>query len=209
MVALTFAVVAVVVVGWQLQRTPTTAVVTPEGLELMYDDGIAEGYISPHLGGYLVSFTPPSTPFIINKVKICGVTWGTGWEGTEFELQIWDKEQNALYSGDYPFDMFPSVISPAAAQSQLGKAPPWIEIAVPNIAVETDFFIHVYAGTMKGQGLHLGADDSTTNMNSDVTVAVTEEVYKTRDTWPYPKNMWFADKSKVNWMIRVTGQDSE
>lgn len=105
--------------------------------------------------------------------------------------------------------MFPHAISPTAAQSQLREGPQWIEVAVPSIEVETDFFIHVYAGIMKWQGIHLGADDSVTNKNSDITVAVAEGVYKIRETWPYPKNMWFADKSKVNWMIRVIGQGPE
>ena len=208
-VALAIAVIAAGVAGWQVQRSPTTAVVTTEGLELRYDDGTAEGYVSPHWGGYLVSFSPPATPFIINKIKVCGVTWGTGWEGTEFELQIWDKEQEVLHSASYPFTLFPSTVSPVAAQAQYDKAAPWIEVAVPDIEVETDFFIHVYAGTVKGEGIHLGSDDSLTNKHSDLTVLATEGVYKIRDTWPYPKDMWFADKSKVNWMIRVIGQAPE
>ncbi len=205
-----FTIIAVVapIIGWWTQQAPTPYVVATE-VELKYDDGIAEGYVSPHWGGYLVSFSPPFTPFVINRVKICGVTWGTGWEGTEFELQIWDDEQSIVYSASYPFELFPTVIAPAAAQQQLSKAPPWIEVTVPNIEVDTDFFIHVYAGSMKGKGIHLAADNSVTNKNSDITVAVAEGVYEIRDSWPYPSNMWFTDKSKVNWMIRVVGKRLE
>ena len=205
-VALTIVVIVTGVVAWQVQQTTTPAVVTPEGLELMYDDGIAEGYVSSHLGGYLVSFSPPSTPFHINKVKMRGVTLGTGWEGRKFELQIWDNKQKILYSTSYPFTLFPSTVAPAATQPQLRKTPPWIEVAVPSIEVETDFFIHVYAYTTKQQGVHIGADDSVKNKHSNLTAPVAEEVYEIRETWPYPKNMWFADKSKVNWMIRVVGR---
>jgi len=94
MVALAIAVVvATGVVEWQVQRNPTPAVVTTEGLELKYDDGIAEGYVSPHWGGYLVNFTPPSTPFIINKIKICGVTWGTGWKEQSLSFKFGIKSK--------------------------------------------------------------------------------------------------------------------
>jgi len=207
--AVAIAVVVTGVIGWQVKQTSPTAVVTPEGLELKYDDGIAEGYVSSHLGGYLVSFSPPATPFRVSKIKMCGVTLGTGWEGREFELQIWDEEQKVLYSASCPFTLFPLAIAPAAAQPQLRQAPPWIEVAVPDIEMKTDFYIHVYAATRKQEGVHIGADDSVKNKHSNLTASVTEGVYEIRDSWPYPRNMWFADKSKVNWMIRVIGQGPE
>ncbi|MFC1981517.1 response regulator [Chloroflexota bacterium] len=209
-VVVAFVIIAVVVgvIGWRIQQTSTTPAVLTE-VELRYDDGVPLNYISPHWGGYIVSFSPPFTPFIINKIKICGVVIGTGWEGKDFKLQIWNKEQEVLHSASYPFTLFPHGVSPIEAKMPVQEGVQWIEVEVPNIEADTDFFVHIYVGTKKWEGIHLYADDSVTNKHSDITVAVADGVYQIRDTWPYPSNMWFADKSKVNWMIRVVGRSLE
>ena len=50
----------------------------------------------------------------------------------------------------------------------------------------------------------MGADDKMNNTHSDLTI---------RDNggdsiatiWPYASSKWFGDKSRVNWMVRVSG----
>jgi hypothetical protein len=76
---------------------------------------------------------------------------------------------------------------------------------VPDIKVSDKFYVHVYTGTGRLQGIHLGADDSVVNKHSEMTVRTTEGVSVIRADWPYGAEYWFADKSKVNWMIRVIG----
>ena len=113
-----------------------------------------------------------------------------------------------LYSDKRPFTSFTHISSPIEVELHMNEGVKWVEVPIPDIEVDRDFFIHVYAGTPKWRGFHMGADDSVTNKHSDITVAVSEGVYQIRDTWPYPRNMWFADKSKVNWMIRVIGHNT-
>ena len=136
---------------------------------------------------------------------MCGMTFGSGWEDTEFEVQIWNKEQKVLYSANYPFTLLPAGVS----GWQLREAPTWVGVSVPDVEVETDFSIHLYTGTGKLEGVQLGNDDSARSGQSNLTILTPEGIFKIRDTWPYPSNMWFADKSKVNWMIRVIGRSLE
>lgn len=191
--------VAIIVVGimvWQIQ-SPSIPYAVPREVELKYDDGTAEDTVSSSRGGYLVGFSPPSIPFVVNKIRMYGEAYSS--ERTEFELQIWDQEQKALFSATYPFTLFP----PAA------KGRGWVEVLVPEIEVKTDFFIHLYTGTGRqgGQdGVQLGADNSTRNRHSSLTTLTSEGTYKIRDGWGnYMQSMWFADKNKVTWMIRVVG----
>jgi|GEM_PF-220485 len=191
--------IAIIVVGimvWQNQPASTPYAV-PREVELKYDDGTSEDTVSSSRGGYLVGFSPPSVPFVVNKIRMYGEAYSS--ERTEFDVQIWDREQNVLYSAIYPFTLFPPPT----------KGRGWVEVPVPDIEVKTDFFIHLYTGTgkMGGQdGVQLGADNSTRNKHSSLTVLTSEGTYKIRDGWGnYMQSMWFADKNKVTWMIRVVG----
>ncbi len=167
-----------------------------EEIELKYDDGVARNYISvfpPLLTGYLVDFTPPHIPFTIKKVQMHGELSGSGWEGKNFEVEIWDKDRKVLYRATLPVTLFP----------QYPKHD-WAEIEIPDIEVADKFYVHVYTGTGIGEGIHIGADDSISNEHSNVTVRE-GETDKQLDYWPYSPSVWFGDKSKVNWMIRVVG----
>ena len=194
--ALAVATLVAGVVVWRNQPASIPYAV-PREVELKYDDGTAEITASSSRGGYLVSFSPPSVPFVVNKIRMHGEAYNS--ERTEFELQIWDQEQKVLYSAIYPFTLFP----PAA------KGPGWVEVSVPDTEVRTDFFIHLYTGTGRpgGQdGVQLGADNSIRNRHSSLTTLTSEGTYKIRDGWgTYMQNMWIADKNKVTWMIRVVG----
>ena len=61
----------------------------------------------------------------------------------------------------------------------------------------------------KQEGVHLGADNSVRNRHSYLTTRTPEGTYEIRDGWAYLQGMWFADKSKVTWMMRVVGRSSE
>ncbi|MFC2059813.1 response regulator [Chloroflexota bacterium] len=201
-----FAVIVVVagVIGWWTLRTSAPTVI-PTEMELKYDDGTAEAVISSDRGGYLVTFSPPFTPFTINKIRMCGITFGSGWEDTKFEVQIWDEELKVLYSARHPFTLFPMTMSKAKTR----EAPKWVEVSVPDIEVKADFSIHLYTGMGKQEGVQLSADNSVRNKHSNLTIRTPEGTYEIRDGWAYLQGMWFADKSKVNWMIRVVGKSIE
>jgi len=80
----------------------------------------------------------------------------------------------------------------------------WVEFEVPNIEVVDKFYVHMYTDSPY-PGLHIGADDSIINEHSSVTFDRQELGIQIWEQWPYSRTLWFGDKSKVNWMIRVIG----
>ena len=171
-------------------------------IELKYDDGDARDCISaspPILTGHLVNFTPSSIPFTIKKVQVYGGIYGSGWEGKDFEVEIWGKDHKVLHGATYPVTKFPVAIEFKVEESA------WVDIEIPDIEVTDKFYVHVYTGTGRLQGIHVGADDSVVNEHSDVTVRTAGGTTRILAQWPYLRTLWFGDKSKVNWMIRVVG----
>ncbi len=166
--------------------------------ELKYDDGTARDSISaqvPWLGGHIVDFSPQATPFTIKKVWIAGALDSRALkaiEGKTFDVEIWDKDQKVLYSATYPYTKFNV------------DATTWVEVEVPDIEVTDKFYAHIYTDS-PWPGLHIGADDSIVNEHSDTTIRTAEGVATILARWPYMATVWFGDKSKVNWMIRVVG----
>jgi len=167
----------------------------PKEVKLKYDDGQARGSIctvSPHFGGHIVDFSPPATPFTIKKIWIDGELYATGLELKTFDVQVLDKDLKVLHSATYPYTKFP-----------VGSTA-WVKFEVPNIEVVDKFYVHIYTDSPY-PGLHIGADDSVVNQHSDVTVRTAEGATTILPQWPYDPSLWFGDKSKVNWMIRVVG----
>jgi len=166
--------------------------------ELKYDDGTARDSISadiPWLGGHIVDFSPPSTPFIIKKVRIAGMlsSRASSIKGKTFDVEIWDKSQKVLYSATYPYTKFTV------------DAATWMEFEVPDIEVTDKFYAHIYTDS-PWPGLHIGTDDSIVNEHSDTTIRTAAGTAQILAQWPYyGHGNWFEDKSKVNWMIRVVG----
>ncbi len=168
--------------------------------ELKYDDGEAKDFISvfpPFITGYLVDFTPPATPFTIKKVRLYGQL-ATGWVQENFEVEIWDKDHNVLYSAAFAVTLF----------TEWPEAN-WVEVQIPDIEVVGEFYVHVHTGTGIGEGIHMGADDSVVNEHSNVTVQTEEGISTMLAYWLYSPDYWFGDKSNVNWMIRVVGTPME
>jgi hypothetical protein len=149
----------------------------------MYDDGQQDSYqaIGRTSGtGYLVHYSPPATPFTITKVKIYGKLYGTGYENLTFVVQVQDMELKEIYGKSYPHTRF----------SPQGE---WLELDIPQINVDGDFYIHVFTHSPREGGVTIGYDKSVKNEHSEMT----------RD-W---KIGWWSQipKETVNWMIRVVG----
>jgi hypothetical protein len=162
-------------------------------VELKYDDGEARESIWS--GGYIVDFSPPATPFTIKRIRIAGGVYAKGLEERTFDFEIWGQDMKVLYTTTYPYTKFPV------------GATAWVEFEVPDIEVAGKFYVHIYTGSPY-PGLQIGADDSVVNEHSDVTIRTAEGATYLLASWPYSywsPTPWFADKSKVNWMIRVAG----
>ena len=95
---------------------------------MKYDGGEQEGIHSAQSNyGYIVEFLPPTTPFIIKKAQIFGMLVGSGWEGKEFTVSIWNKEGQSLYDVTYPVTGFEP------------NRPKWVVIDIPDIEITNLF----------------------------------------------------------------------
>lgn len=177
------------------ELTSTFTVVELQEIELKYDDGVARDWLSSG-GGYLIDFVPPETPFTIKTVRIFGALFGSGWEGQKFDVEIWDNQRTALHASVHEVTLF--IEWPPAT---------WVDIEVPDVEVLDRFYVHVWTGTGRLQGIHVGADDSVLNEHSNGTTSTYRGIEEWA-WWPYHPSLWFGDKSKVNWMIRVLGTTS-
>lgn len=158
-----------------------------EQVELKYDDGKPDGRwaIGGPGRGHLVQFSPPSEPFTINRVTIFGSLYGTGYENRTFTIQVWDRDLNEIYSASHPHTKF-----------SLSQG--WVEVEIPAVAVDGNFYIHVCTQTPREGGIQICYDSSLKNEHSEVTA-----------NWEIAD--WYLEtpKEKVNWMIRVVGVMSQ
>jgi len=176
-----------------------------EPMELQYDDSIAKDCLSlvKPCTGYSVEFVAPPDPFTINKIRVFGLVYGSpGFHIQDSELQIWDKDQKVLYSTPFTGDEFP-------LRTRLGdnidSTGAWVSMEIPDVKVEGNFYVHIYTGSPSGQGFRMGASNTRTNTHSDVTVRDANGVDSFAPNWPYSVAPWFGDRSRVNWMVRVSG----
>lgn len=174
-------------------------------VELKYDNGLAKDYLSlvKPCTGYSVGFVSPPDPFTISKVQVFGLVYGSpGFHIGDSDLQIWDKDRKVLYTTSFPGDKFP-------LRTRLGdnidSTGDWADIDIPDVEVEGNFYIHIYTGIPAGQGFRMGAEGTTINTHSDVTVRGDNGVDNLAPNWPYSTAPWFGDKNRVNWMVRVVG----
>ena len=174
-------------------------------LELKYDDGVAKDCLSlvKPCTGYSVGFVSPPDPFSISKVSIFGLVYGSpGFNIGDSDLQICDKDNKVLYTTAFPGDKFPLRTRLGSNTDSTGG---WADIEIPDVKVEGDFYVHIYTGIPTGQGFRMGAASNVVNNHSDVTVRDDNGVDNLAPGWPYSVAPWFGDKSRVNWMIRVSG----
>jgi len=173
--------------------------------ELKYDDGQAKDCLSlvKPATGYLVSFASPSDPFTISQVRVFGLVYGSpGFRVSDAVLQIWDKDNKVLYTAPFTGDKFP-------LRTRLGpnidSTGGWVDIDIPNVNVEGNYYIHIYTGNPTGQGFRMGAEDNVKNTHSDVTVRGDNGIDNLSPNWPYSIAYWYGYKGSVNWMVRVVG----
>jgi hypothetical protein len=158
-------------------------------LELSYDDGIPDGGLSTgglQKYGYMVTFEPLVLPFNITKIKIFSWIKTNPADSDQFTVRITDSALSPLWETSLPFTMFTTDQT-------------WLEVAVPNITVNDNFCLQLYAPSL-GQGLgpYIGADRSGTNKHS-------EEL----SDWQITPWTLQIPKEQTNWMIRVNGDVSK
>jgi len=146
--------------------------------ELFYDDGeLNYGWFATPLHGGAVLFTPPTTPWVLSKIKV--MAW-YGLDDAPFFIEIWDSDQQELYNVTYMYsDYFTSYPWD------------WVEIEIPLIVVEGDFYVGIFGNSAETHYLALCADN-----NPPIS-------YRSFVVW-YPNN--FIERVKeCNWMIRAIG----
>lgn len=171
----------------------------PREVELRYDDGTADDLLAmAKPSGYVVEFMAPSMPFVVNKVRVFGALYGDPGEGTGFLVELRDERFQVLHSeaiSIFEYDY---------------ESPLWLDVEMPEVEVPEQFFVHVFTGTPRLEGVHVGVDNSVVNEHSDFSSysGYDKRFYPSwawKVEWPYRAREWFCDKSQVNWMIRVVG----
>ncbi len=174
-------------------------------VEIAYDNGVAKDYLAlvKPSTGYVVRFDPPSIPFTINKISIFALIYGSpGYHVTGSDLQIWDADQKVLYSSPFSGDEFPLRTRLGANIDSTGD---WVDFEVPDVAVDSAFYVHLYTGIPAGQGLRMGAVDMP-NTHSDTSIRGDDGADYLATDWSYSPAYWYGDKNRVNWMIRASGK---
>jgi hypothetical protein len=176
--------------------------------EIKYDGGFPKDYLGldKPATGYLVSCVPPSTPFVINDIRIMGLNYGgKGAQLKDLDVQVWDKNMKVLYQAVLDSKKFPQLSFLLSLDLENKGA--WVDLPIPDVKVDGNFYVHIYTGVTSGQGFRMGVDNSVINTHSDITIRDTNGVDNPVTVWPFPNSKWFGDKNRVNWMVRVSGND--
>ena len=105
--------------------------------KIQYDSGNLHGILSVAGDlGHIVRFTPPTTPFRVQKIEVyvkTRVTEKSDWGDRYFTVRIWNSDRSIqLWSESIKWYAF---YSEAASF--------WKEIDVPNISVDGDFWVEI------------------------------------------------------------------
>lgn len=185
--------------GWQtiffsLNQTPgtyqigagnvtSTLLVKEKLIELKHDDGKSEITLTSYPQesyGFAVVFSPPSKPFVIKQVQIVGMSSGN--------IAVWNQDMKPIYESSY--------------SSKAGTTP-WREIEIPDVEVNSKFYIHFFSS----RGF-MSADTGTANQGSYLTENI-GGTFRVRYEWLYSlPGGSYIDQSNVNWMVRVYGSTS-
>jgi len=169
-------------------------------VELKYDNGVPQGTLwAGYNNGFIISFTPPAKPFILNKVSICCGIYGVAWEGKTFDLYVLDPFNTPLFSKTYAIAKIP-------VKGAFPYRPPsWVEFDISPLNIEDDFQVYFFTGTGMHKGIQVGVDDSVVNEHSDLAGGRPPNLAPVAIDTFYNSTFWYSDRSKVNWMIRASG----
>jgi hypothetical protein len=120
---------------------------------IQYDDGKPDawvGYSAWGSRGIALRFTPPSVPFRVEQIAIFG--YGviqkdfSQWDKREFLLRVWNRDMSqAVWYKHFPWRLFKGAV--------FGD---WVNIDVPNIIVNGDFYVEVVTFSEPGVGGWVG-----------------------------------------------------
>jgi hypothetical protein len=179
----------------------TVVAVAKKEVELKYDSGTSEDALWAGTGGgFLIDFTAPDRGFTLDKIRVCGGLYGTAWEGKLFELSILGSNmKTVLYNISYNVARFP-------VEGAFPYRPPeWVDFDVPPMDLTGKFYVYLYTNMSMHHGIQIGVDDSIGNEHSDLAQGKPPYLSIVSMEHFYPNLVWYTDRSKVNWMIRVDG----
>lgn len=104
---------------------------SPYTIQYDHSDGALAGIYVSGDNGHIVRFTPPTTAFRIQKIRVDAqvrILKTPDFDNNHVTVRIWDKDaNNMLWSQDLPWRSFQG----------------WVEINVPDIRVNDDFNVEV------------------------------------------------------------------
>lgn len=181
--------------------------------KIQYDSGITYGEPLSIAGdyGHIVRFSPPTTPFKIQKIEVyvqAVVAKDSEWYDKFVTVRIWNSSRNQqLWSGNFPWRVF---------WNEVGSF--WKEIEIPNVSVDGDFYVEVVTHSAQFQGeivawpwgyevrpaIFMGYDKPNPYVNSAVSSAETRSgISNNGQSVEVP-----VKYQGLNWLIRVDGDGS-
>ncbi|MGA9049330.1 MAG: CARDB domain-containing protein [Dehalococcoidia bacterium] len=179
---------------------------TQQEMEIKNDNSVVTDYLAvvKPFTGYVEAFTAPPGVFTINSVRINGMIYGGhGFQIQDIELQILDKDKKVLFRDTYPGNKFP--VLTFLTSNNIATEGTWVDLEVPDVKVQDNFYVHIYTGPAQAQGFRMGVSDKLGNTHSDLTIRDLKGIDNTSNNWPYAIANWFGDKNRVNWMVHVEG----
>ena len=180
---------------------------------IQYDLGNAYGELLSVSGdyGHIVHFSPPATPFKIQKIDLYvhgTVTKDSDWDNRSATVRIWDSgKTQQVWSVNLPWTDF---------RSDVGSF--WKEIEVPNVSTNGDFYVEIVTHSPVFQGemvawpwgpevspaLFIGYD----RPNQYITSAVSSVATRSGISLMGQPVSVPVKYEGLNWLIRVKGDGS-
>lgn len=172
-----------------LLAAPSWAAAGP--IEIAHEQGLQAGSVFLASGyGHAVSFSPPSLPWQIMKIRLYGFRYGDGTEKLEFTVEIWVANRSAL-SAPFPYAAFKTVSA-------------WIDVDLTDIVVTGDFSVALYTNSAPERGIKIGFDSSVANQHSDIVYGKRVITDWNQVNWK-PISPTPPKRERTNWMVRVIG----
>ncbi len=169
-----------------------------EEVELKYDDGSADGSWSIYPLYHVVSFSPPSTPWVINKIKIHGKGYGD-FSNKEIKVEIWEVSISPLLGKNVTRIYYADTVRGVVFSSKSA----WVDIPLKEkVEVSKDFYVAIDTDSTQDSGIYISLDESRPNNNSYIFTRIPDR--KEKYDWSWSPGLK-ERKDKLNWMIRVVG----